>query len=59
MTRHQAEEQAAQDQGGQSYLHLMGLHRESNGQTEQGQSSEFPEAEGDFGGEPHIDCASI
>lgn len=61
MTRQQAEAQAAQDQGGQGFLHLLGLDRECDGTPEKALPSTdtFPEPEGDFGGNFHIDCASI
>jgi len=61
MTRQQAEAQAAQDQGGQGFLHLVGLHRECDDLPEKALRDiyAFPEPEGDFGGDFHIDCASI
>ncbi len=61
MTRQQAETQAARD-GGKGFLHLVGLHRESDerprGDTLDDRRT-FPEPEGDFGGYPFTDYASI
>ena len=60
MTRQQAADQADQEVGSKGFLHLMGLHRESEvtmGKDSSDSTSSFPEPEASFGG--WIDPASI